>query len=213
MPPGDIVLSIARNDDGRSTKVPRTFIRAGQWLKIKVFGGDASPTVPIVHAAIAIDDGKVIESVADGIKITDLTADDRRSAVYYTCRDENLARAAAVAASQFYQDRAGADITGRYDVWKAILSVFKFSGGNRDLTQRINDSISIGDSAFCSQFVANCYEIGNLYGSANLTPPPPPVFPLRPSATTPYELAQSCENGGLFYFSGFWDEGQDHPVS
>lgn len=209
MKPGDIVLSVATIDDERSTKLPRAFIRAGQWLKMKVFSNSGSPNVPIVHAAIAVGNNTVIESVGEGIVATNLT-DERtpRSAVVYSCTTPELGLAAAFAASQFYNDRASNAITGEYSCLKAMCSIVRSGPGTPDLQQRIKDSVGIGSQSFCSQFVVNCYEVGLLFRSANLTPPPPPVFNQRPQAMTPYELAAFCDqqdNG--FQFSGFWQDG------
>ncbi|AUH52941.1 hypothetical protein CXB49_20195 [Chromobacterium sp. ATCC 53434] len=215
MQPGDIVLSVATIQDDRGTKVPRVFIRAGQWLKCKIFNGAEAPRVPIVHAAIAVGGNTVIESVGSGIVATNLANENPpRSAIVYSARSPQLAEAAALAASQFYNDRESSGITGRYSVWKAFLSIFKNNNGGGELTRRINESVAIGDSSFCSQFVANCYEIGNLYSSANLTPPPAPVFALRPSAMTPYELAEFCDQAGSdFLFTAFWQDGVEHALS
>ncbi|AOK28081.1 MULTISPECIES: hypothetical protein [Burkholderia] len=206
MRPGDIVLSVARQDDPVGTKLPRVLIRAGQWLKASFFG-KADPEVPIVHAAIAIGDDRVIESVGEGIVETNLNDDPQRSALIYSCFGDRLAEAAVIAAQQFYDNGAVASIPARYSKWAAMLSIFRNSSYGADLSERINESVDIGSASFCSQFVANCYEVGNLYMSANLLPPPPPVFQLRPSAMTPYDLALQCESDGRFALTGFWDEG------
>ena len=210
MYPGDIVLSVATVNDEFSTKMPRVFIRAGQWLKMKMFNNAGSPEVPIVHAAIAVGGNTVIESVGEGIVATNLM-DERppRSALVYSCTTPDLSMAAAFAASQFYNDRASNAITGEYSCTKAMCSIVRSGRGNGSLQQRIQDSISIGSQSFCSQFVVNCYEIGLLFNSANLTPPPQPVFNQRSQAMTPYELAAFCDrldNG--FRLSGFWEEGR-----
>ncbi|WP_255989918.1 hypothetical protein [Chitinolyticbacter albus] len=206
---GDIVFSVATINDERSTKLPRVFIRAGQWLKMKVFSGGEAPRVPIVHAAIAVGNNTVIESVGDGIVATNL-ADERppRSGLIFTPTNTALGDAAAFAASQFFNDRENSNICGEYSCTKAMLSVIRSGPGGNDLIQRINDSVAIGHQSFCSQFVVNCYEIGNLYISANLNPPPPSIFNQRPAAMTPYELAEFCDSlGSGFRFAGFWQDG------
>ncbi|AZD26983.1 MULTISPECIES: C40 family peptidase [Pseudomonas] len=207
MQPGDIVFSVAQVDDKLSTSIPRAFIRAGQWIKAKMFG-DGSPNVPVVHAAIAISDTCVIESVGSGIQMTDLSSEAvKRSAMVYSCADDDLARAAVVAAEQFNGDVGSTQISGRYSVWNAALSVFKRTPFTPELQARINESVAIGNVSFCSQFVANSYEVGNLYNNANLLPPPPAVFDTRPTAMTPWDLASSCDSDGKFYFAGFWQDG------
>ncbi|SDV07725.1 hypothetical protein [Pseudomonas mucidolens] len=205
MQPGDIVFSVAQVDDKLSTSIPRAFIRAGQWLKAKIFGtGD--PNVPVVHAAIAVDANRVIESVGDGIQLTDLTTETPpRGAMVFTCTKRDLARAAVYAAEQFYSDVASKDISGRYSKWNAALSIFSRSAYEPGIMSRINESVSIGDAAFCSQFVANTYEVGNLYRMANM-PLPAPIFVTRPTVMTPWELAVSCDNDKDFYFAGFWQD-------
>ncbi|MBT2370905.1 hypothetical protein [Pseudomonas fluorescens] len=205
MQPGDIVFSVAQVDDNVPTSLPRAFIRAGQWLKAKIFGtGD--PNVPVVHAAIAVDATHVIESVGDGIQLTDLTSETPpRGAMVFTCTEPDLANAAAYAAGQFYGDVVSKDISGRYSKWNAMLSIFKLSAYEPGIMSRINESVSISNAAFCSQFVANAYEVGNLYTNANLLPVPAPIFDTRPTVMTPWELASSCDNDEDFYFAGFWE--------
>lgn len=209
MYPGDIVLSVATVNDEFSTKMPRVLIRAGQLLKMKMFNNAGSPEVPVVHAAIAVGGNIVIESVGEGIVATNLM-DERppRSALVYSCVRLDLSEAAAFAASQFYNDRSNNAIAGEYSCTKAMCSIVRSGAGNGNLQQRIQDSINIGSKSFCSQFVVNCYEIGLLYSSANITPPPPPVFNQRAQAMTPYELAAFCDglNSG-FRLSGFWEDG------
>lgn len=206
MQPGDIVFSVAQVDDKVSTSIPRAFIRAGQWLKAKIFGtGD--PNVPVVHAAIAVDATHVIESVGEGIQLTDLTTEvPARGAMVFSCTQTDLANAAAYAAGQFLGDVATKDISGRYSKWNAMLSIFKVSAYEPGIMSRINESVSISNAAFCSQFVANAYEVGNLYSSANLLPVPAPIFDTRPTVMTPWELASSCDNATDFYFAGFWQD-------
>lgn len=205
MQPGDIVFSVAQVDDKLPTSIPRAFIRAGQWLKAKVFGtGD--PNVPVVHAAIAVDATRVIESVGEGIQLTDLTTETPpRGAMVFTCTNRDLARGAVYAAEQFYNDVTSKDISGRYSKWNAALSIFSRSTYEPGIMSRINESVSIGDAAFCSQFVANTYEVGNLYSMANM-PLPAPIFDTRPTVMTPWELAVSCDNDKDFYFAGFWQD-------
>jgi hypothetical protein len=212
MQPGDIVFSVAQVNDTVSTSIPRAFIRAGQWLKAKIFGtGD--PNVPVVHAAIAVDATHVIESVGDGIQKTDLSTEvPPRGAMVFTCTNFRLAGAAAYAADQFLGDVATKDITGRYSKWNALLSIFKLSSYEPGLMSRINESVSISNAAFCSQFVANAYEVGNLYSNANLLPPPAPVFDVRPTVMTPWELASSCDNDEDFYFAGFWQDNTEERL-
>ncbi|MGY2375102.1 hypothetical protein ACW9IB_11415 [Pseudomonas sp. SDO524_S393] len=206
MQPGDIVFSVAQGTDPLSTSVPRAFIRAGQYVKAKAFA-EASPNVPVVHAAIAIDENRVIESVGSGIQVTDLSTETPpRVAIVFSCDDALLAEGAATAAAQFNRDVVGTDIKGSYSVWKAFLSLFRRSSYSPGLQARINESVSIGNSSFCSQFVANAYEVGNLYTDANLVPPPPPVFDIRPTATTPWDLASFCDGDGKFFFAGFWQD-------
>ncbi|WLI06946.1 MULTISPECIES: hypothetical protein [Pseudomonas] len=209
MQPGDIVFSVAQVDDKLSTSIPRAFIQAGQWLKAKIFGtGD--PNVPVVHAAIAIDATHVVESVGGGIQVTDLTTEAvPRGAMVFTCKNAKLAGAAAYAADQFYGDVASKDISGRYSKWNAMLSIFKLSSYEPGLMARINESVSIGNAAFCSQFVANAYEVGSLYTSANLVPVPAPIFDTRATVMTPWELASSCDNDDNFYFAGFWQDNNE----
>ncbi|OPA95910.1 hypothetical protein ALP39_200200 [Pseudomonas marginalis pv. marginalis] len=206
MQPGDIVFSVAQVDDKLSTSLPRAFIQAGQWLKAKIFGtGD--PNVPVVHAAIAVDATYVIESVGEGIRLTNLSTEiPPRGAMVFSCIDPNLASAAAYAADQFLGDVATKDISGRYSKWNAMLSIFKLSAYEPGLMSRINESVSISNAAFCSQFVANAYEVGNLYANANLLPVPAPIFDTRPTVMTPWELAASCDNASDFYFAGFWQD-------
>ena len=206
MQPGDIVFSVAQVDDKVSTSIPRAFIRAGQWLKAKIFGtGD--PNVPVVHAAIAVDATHVIESVGEGIQLTDLTTEvPPRGAMVFSCTEEDLANVAAYAAGQFLGDVATKDISGRYSKWNAMLSIFKVSAYEPGIMSRINESVSISNAAFCSQFVANAYEVGNLYSNANLLPVPAPIFDTRPTVMTPWELASSCDNDADFYFAGFWQD-------
>ncbi|MDR6679603.1 hypothetical protein [Pseudomonas oryzihabitans] len=209
MLPGDIVFTVAHQDDKIPTKVPRVFIRAGQWLKAKVFHSE-TPNLPIVHAAIAWDATHVIESVGAGIRLCDLSQEQPpRSAMVYSCTDQTLAAASAYAAQQFQQDTASGGIPGGYSTWKAMLSIFRRNVYGRMLPERLNESIGIGDSSFCSQFVANAYEVGNLYSNANLEPLPPPIFNIRPTLMTPWELAAICDNDGSFYFAGFWEDGQE----
>lgn len=207
MNPGDIVFSVATVDDKLSTSIPRAFIRAGQWIKAKLFADD-SPNVPVVHAAIAVSNTCVIESVGNGIQWTDLSTEPvKRAAMVYSCIDGELAYAASVAAEQFNSDASSAEISGRYSVWKAVLSTFKQTPFTSQLQARINESVAIGDISFCSQFVANTYEVGNLYNNANLIPTPASVFDTRPTAMTPWDLASFCDGDGKFYFAGFWQDG------
>ena len=201
---GDIVFSVAQVDDKLSTSIPRAFIVAGQWIKAKIFGtGD--PNVPVVHAAIAIDATHVVESVGSGIQVTDLTTEAvPRGAMVFSCEDTKLGWAAAYAADQFYGDVASKEITGRYSKWNALLSILKSSGYEPGLMSRINESVSIGNASFCSQFVANAYEVGNLYISGSESPPP--IFTTRSTVMTPWELAASCDNATDFHFAGFWQD-------
>ena len=204
---GDIVFSVAQVDDKLSTSIPRAFIVAGEWLKAKIFGtGD--PNVPVVHAAIAVDGTHVVESVDSGIQMTDLTTEAvPRGAMIFSCDEARLGWAAAYAAEQFYGDVVGKEIRGRYSRWNALLSILKSSPYEPGLMPRINESVSIGSASFCSQFVANAYEVGNLYISGSEVPPP--IFTTRSSVMTPWELAASCENAGDFYFAGFWQDNRE----
>jgi len=202
---GDIVFSVANIHDDFATRIPRVFIRAGQWIKSRIFH-EREPLLPIVHAAIAVDAEFVIESVGNGIVMTRLADDGQRAALVYTHQDPELARASALAARQFLDDRAGGSIRGRYDMWNAMLSIFRVSNSDANLMGRINESVEIGSNAFCSQFVANAYEVGNLYRYANLAPPPRAIFPFKPSALTPYDLAIACESDPQFMLSGFWED-------
>lgn len=207
MQPGDIVLTVARHDDPHYIKMPRAVIQAGQWIKSKMFKDDGTH-VPIVHAAIAVDQDHVIESVGEGVVLTRLSTEKhKRSALIYSVRYEDLAAAAVLAANQFHFDSVGKSIEAHYSVWKAMLSIFKRTGGDPSLQARINESVSLSDGSFCSQFVANCFEVGNLYISANLQPPPARVFSIASSAITPWELATQCDVDSQFFFSGFWEDG------
>lgn len=207
MRPGDIVFTVAEENDDRATKFPRVLIKIGHWLKARMFSS-GSPNVPVVHAAIAVDATHVVESVSGGIQLTDLTTDPR-SAMVYTCFDAGLARAAAEAARQFYDNVALQQARGGYSVWEAFLSVFRFNPYQSGLTARINESVAISDLSFCSQFVANAYEVGNLFYNANIVPPPESVFYTRPSAITPWDLAFFCDSDQLFCLSGFWQDSQE----
>lgn len=199
---GDIIFSVKQEDDSAT----RAFIRAGQYVKAKVFSQD-STHLNVVHPAIAVSDTLVIESIGEGLSLTDLSVENPpRSAMVFSCVFPDLAEAAAVAAKQFYFDKEAGHISGRYSVWSAMISAFKRWGSGSDLMDRINESISIGSSSFCSQFIANCYEVGNLYNNANLLPPPAAIFGNQPSAITPAELATFCDASEYFYFSGFWQD-------
>ena len=201
---GDIVFSVPQVDDKLSTSVPRVFIVAGQWLKAKIFGTD-DPNVPVVHAAIAVDANRVVESVGGGIQITDLTSEAvPRGAMVFSCENARLGEAAAYAADQFYGDVVSKEIAGRYSKWNALLSIIKSSPYEPGLMPRINESVAIGNASFCSQFVANAYEVGNLYISGDDVPAP--IFSTRSTVMTPWELAASCDNATDFYFAGFWQD-------
>jgi len=209
---GDIVLSVATLQDDSGTKLPRTLIRVGQWLKEKWLGSSGGKGLPVVHAAIAVGNNIVIESVGAGILATDLTQEKPpRSAVIYASDKPWLGINAATIASQFYADREANSIVGKYSLKKAMASIISAGKGSNDLMQRITESVSIGDTSFCSQFVVNCYEAGNLSARDNLNTPPPRIFNQKPSAMTPDELWKFCEgpkNG--FKFAGFWQDGVQH---
>lgn len=202
MQPGDIIFSVKQDDDSAT----RAFIKAGQLVKAKVFSEDTT-YLNVVHPAIAVSDTMVIESVGSGLALTDLSLEKPpRSAMVFSCVDTELGEAATVAAKQFYFDKIGGDIRGRYSVWNAMISAFRRWTSDTSLVTRINESIDIGSGSFCSQFAANCYEVGNLYNEANLLPPPPAIFPNQPSAITPAELATFCDSSPHFYFAGFWQD-------
>ncbi|MFO2466030.1 hypothetical protein OOJ96_21940 [Pseudomonas sp. 15FMM2] len=202
MQPGDIIFSVKQEDDSAT----RAFIRAGQLVKAKVFSQDTT-YLNVVHPAIAVSDTMVIESVGSGLALTDLTLEKPpRAAMVFSCVSSDLGEAATVAAKQFYFDKLSSDINGRYSVWNAMISVFRRWDSDTSLLERINESVAIGDGSFCSQFAANCYEVGNLYNEANLVPPPPAIFNRQPSAITPAELATYCDSSPYFYFAGFWQD-------
>ncbi|KAF2408777.1 hypothetical protein ACMSI6_10995 [Pseudomonas antarctica] len=202
MQPGDIIFSVKQEDDSAT----RAFIRAGQLVKAKVFSQDTT-YLNVVHPAIAVSDTLVIESVGEGLSLTDLSIEKPpRSAMVFSCVSRDMGEAAALAAKQFYFDKISGDIRGRYSVWNAMISAFRRWTSNTSLVERINESVAIGSSSFCSQFAANCYEVGNLYNSANLLPPPPAIFGNQPSAITPAELATFCDASAYFYFAGFWQD-------
>lgn len=202
MQPGDIIFSVKQDDDSAT----RAFIKAGQLVKAKVFSQDTT-YLNVVHPAIAVSDTLVIESVGDGLALTDLSLEKPpRSAMVFSCAITGLGEAAALAAKQFYFDKISGDIRGRYSVWTAMISAFRRWQAETSLTDRINESVAIGNSSFCSQFAANCYEVGNLYNNANLLPPPPTIFSSQPSAITPAELATLCDSSPSFYFAGFWQD-------
>ena len=202
MQPGAIIFSVKQEDDSAT----RAFIRAGQLVKAKVFSQDTT-YLNVVHPAIAVSDTLVIESVGEGLSLTDLSIEKPpRSAMVFSCVSSELGEAAALAAKQFYFDKISGDIRGRYSVWNAMISAFRRWTSNTSLVERINESVAIGSGSFCSQFAANCYEVGNLYNSANLLPPPPAIFGNQPSAITPAELATFCDASAYFYFSGFWQD-------
>ncbi|NWE23834.1 hypothetical protein [Pseudomonas sp. P7548] len=202
MQPGDIIFSVKQDDDSAT----RAFIKAGQLVKATVFSQDTC-YLNVVHPAIAVSDTLVVESVGSGLTLTDLSLEKPpRSAMVFSCVNEALGEAAALAAKQFYFDKIGGDIRGRYSVWTAMISAFRRWSSDTNLVTRINESVDIGSSSFCSQFAANCYEVGNLYNAANLVPPPPAIFNQQPSAITPAELATFCDASSLFYFAGFWQD-------
>ncbi|MBM9485784.1 hypothetical protein JBE38_07665 [Pseudomonas sp. ICBG1301] len=202
---GDLIFSVKQEDDSTT----RAFIKAGQLVKAKVFSQDTT-YLNVVHPAIAVSKTMVIESVGSGLALTDVSLEKPpRTAMVFSCRDTELGFAAAVAAKQFYFDKLGGEIDGRYSMWNAMLSAFKAWESDTSLQDRINESVAIGSSSFCSQFAANAYEMGNLYNVANLVPPPPAIFNRRPSAITPAELATFCDASPLFYFAGFWEDGQE----
>ncbi|WP_248752004.1 hypothetical protein [Pseudomonas sp. MWU15-20650] len=202
MQPGDIIFSVKQEEDSAT----RAFIRAGQLVKAKVFSQDTTH-LNVVHPAIAVSDTLVIESVGEGLSLTDLSLEKPpRSAMVFSCVSSELGEAAALAAKQFYFDKVSGDIRGRYSVWNAMISAFRRWTSDTTLVERINESVAIGNGSFCSQFAANCYEVGNLYNEANLVPPPPAIFGNQPSAITPAELATFCDASAYFYFAGFWQD-------
>lgn len=202
MQPGDIIFSVKQDDDSAT----RAFIKAGQLVKATVFSQDTC-YLNVVHPSIAVSDTLVVESVGSGLTLTDLSLEKPpRSAMVFSCVNEALGEAAALAAKQFYFDKIGGDIRGRYSVWTAMISAFRRWSSDTSLVTRINESVDIGSGSFCSQFAANCYEVGNLYNAANLVPPPSAIFNQQPSAITPAELATFCDASSLFYFAGFWQD-------
>ncbi|MBP5073020.1 hypothetical protein HUS84_03180 [Pseudomonas chlororaphis] len=207
MQPGDLVFTVARDDDPLATSVPRTLIALGERLKAAFLSED-KPGLPIVHVALAINKNHVVESVGGGVELTNLV-EDKRNAMVFTCEDRYLADAAAYVAKQFFVDVSTGEINGEYSLWKAMLSTFRRSSYDQGLEARINASVDIGVASFCSEFVANAYEVGNLYTSANIIPPPPVVFFGRPETINPWELAVFCDSNRRFKFTGFWEKGKE----
>ena len=78
---GDILFSVKQEDDSAT----RAFIRAGQLVKPKVFSQDTT-YLNVVHPAIAVSDTLVIESVGEGLSLTDLSIEKPpRSAMVFSC--------------------------------------------------------------------------------------------------------------------------------
>jgi hypothetical protein len=195
MQKGDIILSI--NAGTLTHKV----ITTGQKLKF----GTANDCVNIVHAAIAISNVAVFESVGQGIVLTaDITAPtDNRTALVYRCSNNELAGVAATLAGEYYNNKTAGIVRGDYSKWQAAMSIVK-KGITASLQQRIDTSVAISDASFCSQFVANAYEAANLVLS---TLPDvshqPRIFTTVPGAMTPCNLALECQNlVGVFKLTG-----------
>ncbi|WIE50853.1 hypothetical protein [Pseudomonas sp. GM17] len=207
MQPGDLVFTVARDDDPLATSVPRKLIGLGQRLKAAFLSED-KPGAPIVHVALAINNNHVVESVGGGVALTNLV-EDKRNAMVFTCKDRSLADAAAYVAKQFFVDASTGEINGEYSLLKAMRSTSESSSYDPGLEARINASVDIGAASFCSEFVANAYEVGNLYTSAIIIPPPPVVFFAHPKTLNPWQLADFCESNQRFSCTGFWEQGEE----
>ncbi|QLG90591.1 hypothetical protein HZF02_00905 [Pseudomonas yamanorum] len=201
MQPGDILFTVPESDDPFYVKLPRATILFAASLKA-AFLPENTIEIPIVHAAIAVSETEVIESVKGGLEKNDLTL-DTRSAIIFSPYEPWLASSSVFVAERFYKDFKDKKITADYSVWKAFMSTFKFGAYDQKLEARIDASIDVGIATFCSEFVANAFEVGKLYSSANLDALPPPVFPRKSAGIQPFEMATYCATkGNNFFLSG-----------